>query len=238
MTKAPIEWAAVLDGDASDLRNWEECLRRPGNPWVEKRDVGGNERYVLHSSEFEGAESVKDARNTALAVIQNLNGAVRLARGGGRVTLTGALGIRPDGKLDYSVHAELNITLDDITAAGPENAPSRTQQWYEIANSNELVADILNHLGKSPDWIELYKAYECLRELAGGGDDQLLKQPWSLDKKQLRRFTHTANYYRHGSPHPARKTPPPEPMSLPEALNAISWMVRGALTGLIGARPP
>jgi hypothetical protein len=58
-----------------------------------------------------------------------------------------------------------------------------------------------------------------------------LKQK-SCGSDSLTNFAHTANYYRHGLPHPAKENPPSNPMSLEEATDLITGMVCSIMSEL------
>jgi hypothetical protein len=115
------------------------------------------------------------------------------------------------------------------TNSSPGKAePSQTQRWAKVAATNHIAADMLRHfVGKDPSWADLYKAYEGARKLAG--KKALVSFPSESD---LRRFSHTANCYRHNASHSANQNPPENPMSLHEAVAMIRGMINSVMAEL------
>ena len=62
-------WAAVIQGEPSDLDAWANNLKDPFDPWVERHDV----ETVLRSNSFEELTSAEEVRSRALAYIDRLN---------------------------------------------------------------------------------------------------------------------------------------------------------------------
>jgi hypothetical protein len=217
-------WAAELTGQPDDLADWETVFREPFEPSVKR--VGGLTKTVLKSPEFEKMMTASEVRERARLIIDNLNGALRAISGTGRMELGDVLEVDTDGRVSTHVCVEsmmgvrarvgAALVVEGNSPITPQ--PSTAQKWIECAMTNDVVADMLIHFGKEPSWYDLYKTYEGVRAVR-----KKLKQHKSWEPPSLDNFTHTANYYRHGLPHPAKKKPPS--MKLAEATELIASMV-------------
>ena len=221
----------VLSGNQSDLDDWAIAFPPPHEPWVEWKEIFGSRRLLLHSSEFADLGS-DELRRYAMSMVDRLNGAVRASCKNGLVECFGVYEEFPNSKTGLRAYCETGtyvIAYADRAKYDPAIGPdgiSRAQRWYALARSNELVADLLRHLHKDASWFDLYKAYEDVSKLCGG-DSALLSKPWGPSSKELRRFKHTANAFRHSVAHAAREKPPKSPMSIKDAASFLQQIVDG-----------
>jgi len=97
-------------------------------------------------------------------------------------------------------------------------------------DSDPVLMEAVMRIGKSDthSWDDLYKVYEVLKDGAGGRDSLL--QRIGLTKKELDRFTRTANHpaasgelARHAR---MREQPPADPLSLEEGRQFIREMLQ------------
>ncbi len=102
--KAATVWGVDLRGHVFDLKDWEENLRAPFDPWVERLQ----EEYVLHSSEFDGLESFEEVQARAHALVDQLNGAMAVA-GTRRISPGGIIRFNPDGTHHRHLLAETGV---------------------------------------------------------------------------------------------------------------------------------
>jgi hypothetical protein len=230
-------WAAELTGQPDDLADWETSFREPFEPTVEQVVANGLTKTVLKSAEFERMMTASEVRERARLIIENLNGAVRALLGAGRVELGGVLEVDKDGRANTHVFAEgvargrARVRAASVVGGNSPITPqpSTAQKWIECAKTNDVVADMLIHFGKEPNWYDLYKTYEGVRDLCGGEASPKQKS-WVPPK--LKNFTHTANCYRHGLPDTSNKNPPSNPMKLAEATELIAGMVSSIMSVL------
>ena len=228
-------WAAELIGQPDDLADWETSFGGPFEPRVEQVVAHGATKTILKSAEFEKMRTASEVRERARLIIENLNGALRALSGTGRVELGGVLEVDTDGRVANNYVFAEGVVKGRARVRGVGGnrpitpQPSTAQKWIACAMTNDVVADMLIHFGKEPSWYDLYKTYEGVRDLCGG-EASLKKKSWVPPK--LKSFTHTANYYRHGLGHPAKKNPPSNPMSLKEATELIAGMVCSIMSEL------
>jgi len=93
-------------------------------------------------------------------------------------TKVGAVGVMIDGKANPPKPPE----------------PSDPQRWLSIAAKDDLLADALRYFGRGDDWLDIYKALECL-ELRFGGETKLGGLGWASGT-EIKLLKHNANYKR------------------------------------------
>jgi hypothetical protein len=98
------------------------------------------------------------------------------------------------------------IAVNGVVA--PAKPPPETK-WFKDAISDDVIADVLTYLRAKPDWFELYKAYESMRDDINrklGGQHQLDAMGWP-GKAELDYFTESATVHRHSPPKWGRLNP-------------------------------
>lgn len=183
------QWGAVLSGDDYDLQDWQEMLRRAAkrpefDPWVEVYDSD----TVLRSSSLDGLTSAIEVRDSMVAHIDRLNGAMAVIRGSQPIQFSHVVEVLPDDNLkthrildadSHNFRAKFHAAT--LTIGGPPegNPPepqpprqSEAQRWAEIADKDGLLNDALMYFGwaSAPGpgghpptfWFNIYKSLECL----------------------------------------------------------------------------
>ena len=95
-------WGAIVIGQERDLAIWKHELKEPFDPWVEKN----NDETILRSQSFDNLSSADEVRNSAVALIEWLNGATALAQQAKPVRFNGVIQISADGKVHRTLFAE------------------------------------------------------------------------------------------------------------------------------------
>ena len=70
-TARRIAWGVMLDGEASDLEDWQEALRHPFDPWV----MATEGELILRSSLLDPTTS-SEAFEIAKVLMEQVNGAL------------------------------------------------------------------------------------------------------------------------------------------------------------------
>ena len=223
---------AVLGGHVFDLSDWGEALLPPDDPSIEKWPIGDTERFILNSRDFGDVNDLQEAYERASLLIAKLNGAFITRSDTQPVTLQRIA----ERSLDGTFRQMVSVTIAGAHARARAGSisfgnsatkgPSTVQKWIELSDRNGLVDDLLMHESKPSNWYDLYKVFEDVRKLCSQGL-VLSKRSWCPPKRDLENFKHTADYFRHSLAHPARRNPPPTPMTLEEART----MVRGHCHG-------
>jgi hypothetical protein len=229
-------WGAVLRGDATDIDDWQDVLKRPFDPWVE---VHGSD-IILRSKTLDSLGSAHEVRDHAIGMILRLNGAVALSQGARPVSFGGAVEFTSGGRLNHTVFAEI-VGLegrDKMRASGvvcgPDGQPlpttpqrSEVQGWAAIAEIERLLEDALIHFGRRGDWFDIYKCLECLFGLYRG-KREFYKLNWE-SKKKIKLMKQSADLHRHAKRARPEQKPPPNPMKIEEAQNLLASLLRRAL---------
>ncbi len=226
-------WLVRLKGEKFDLEDFPSLLRSPELTVIEE-----NGSYYLKSSDFDSLSLADEVRESAIAIIDMLNGAMKLHIHNFRgvfedgVTLIKEEGSRPHyaylrGSITARSKTSANLTA--TTSKGTQQIaprPSNVESWLNLAKDDKAVADAL-HFFRENTWINLYKVYEIIIDDVGK-KDVIIRNGW-VTKKGLRRFTQTAqsraalgDAARHACNKPP---PPPQPMPFHEAES----LIRGVL---------
>ena len=129
-------WGASLQGDRRDLADWVYCLSNSFDPRIEHHGT----EVILRSASFASVKSAVELRDSALTVIDVLNGAMAIDQQTRRVEFGGAVEFS-GGKLLHHVKlakgtSELRIKVRGVAQAIDANGnviiqppqPSRVQQ--------------------------------------------------------------------------------------------------------------
>ena len=118
--------------------------------------------------------------------------------------------------------------------------PSLRALSSETSNDSTVAADILDSSdeefrrilssvrGNDMTWDDLYRLFEWVRKRVGGS--KRLKEENRTGKKEISRFTQTANYHRHSRS--GKHKLPKAPMTIDEArryIGSLIWSVLGRL---------
>jgi hypothetical protein len=240
--EAATMWGVSLMGHGFDLKDWEEKLRAPFDPWVERLQ----EEYILRSSEFDGLESLEEVQARADALLDQLNGAMAIA-GTRRISLGGIIRFNRDGTHHFHMigasgtvesrsrvsAAGLVIGPDGKPLAADIPQPSEVQRWTKIADVDSHLAEALVHFGRG-GWFDLFKVIECIEDLAGG-ETRLKGLGW-IEPSEFMRIKRTANSLRHRRN--GKHSPPPKPATHKEASQAVAVLLRKAFDTQPNVAPP
>jgi hypothetical protein len=235
-----LKWLVRLKGAKFDLEGLPSLLRSPEHTVIEE-----NGSYYFKSSDFDSLGSADEARERAIAIIEMLNGAVKLHIPSFRdVSEDGVTIIEEDGRRHHYVYlggsitarskisANLTVTTsNDTRQIAP--LPSNVESWICLTKTDKAVADAL-HLFRENAWISLYKVYEIISEDVGG-QQAITKNGWAT-KKRLSQFTQTAqsraaigDFARHA----ANKFKPPSP---PMTIQEADSLLRGVILSWLSSK--
>ena len=231
------KWLVRLGGERLDLEDFPSLLCSPEHTVIEE-----DGSYYLKSSDFDSLGSADEVRERALAIIEMLNGAMKLHIPSFRgVYEAGVTLIEEDGRRHHYVYLEASITLRSKVSANltvtKSNGtrqiappPSNVESWISLAKTDKAVADAL-HFFRDNTWISLYKVYEIISEDVGG-EEAIIRNGWATERR-LSRFRQTAqskaalgDQARHAA---SRFKPPSRPMTIREAGSLLrgvmlSWL--------------
>ena len=241
MSQANNQWGIELNGPEEDQKVWQMLLKPPFDPFVEEVQKEGGNYLALRSCAFDSLTTAAQVHEAGKRLFSTLN--VAMSKNADTDPVTDGAVIEfvanslprkhhfAEG-LEYStMRARFGIvTLTTTDAQGnvidPPQVPSWAQQWMRAAALESEIGSALGYLEGKPGWVELYKAYEALRDMPNGG----------LSKSDIKRFTQTANAgERH---HPNDKTKPHKrPMELWEARTFITKWVSAAIDDILAKNP-
>lgn len=210
-------------------------LTPPFDPFVEEvQDERGN-YLVLRSNIFNGLSSSKDVRNTSKELIKIINVVMSKTADADPISAGAVVEFRsgvPRKHIFVEVEASVvhvrggfvELVLKDAQGniIKPPPAPSKAQRWMNAVALEPNIGGALSYLAGKPGWVELYKAYEAIREMPSDG----------ISKNEIKRFARTANAV--GRHHPSdRNRPPSLPMELWEGRALITKWVSAAIEGVL-----
>ncbi len=212
------EWQVRLEGNAADLAR----LASVTSPRFEvrKRPDG----YVLLSSSFSGTSA--DVKEAADRLLGALGAVLKLHDESADLPTTGSvLQVSDGGAKSTTVFPPLarlvlRAYAPDVLINGIRQPDTAFEADIDAAITHpdaRRAADFLS----AGTWVELYKAYEVLRE-AVGGDEGLKSRGWA-SSALISRFRHTANYMER---HAAGIAAPASPLSLSEGRQLMRTLLR------------
>jgi hypothetical protein len=170
-------WGAIIQGAEGDLADWERHLTEGFDPYVDrhKGDV------ILRSARLDAQQDAEEVRGYSIGLIDWLNGAMSIAHGTEPVHFSGVAELAADGAVHRTVfpataYARGRGIAHGVGAAlGPDGQqlppppprPSQSQRWVAIAENSNLLGDALMYVGRPANWIDIYKALECLKGIYG-----------------------------------------------------------------------
>ena len=230
-------WKIVLSGDDADLKSLSESFAN-SDPAILERDG----EYLFRWSVLDRLSVAARVQADAEEQIARLSGSASITLGATKpIKVAGMTLVNDDGSRNNSVSAEgVNWsfrtpvpTVQSRRADGIEeiNRPADpAKAWLAAAESSDDVARVLRlSAGREHDWVELYRILEIVEAAVGRNGTTIADAGWAT-KRQLARFSHTANSpeaagdtARHGR---ERTQPPRRPMSLNDARELIRQVVR------------
>jgi hypothetical protein len=224
-------WYLELEGHEFDLEGLAEFLTS-GEITVTRRDDG---QWYLSGAVFDGLENPSEVRDRSAEVEEILNGAgilfgLEKAKVGSTVLEVTDAGLRKHRILvaepgKYGLRGR-NAAMTGSDGESKENENALAfRKILKLAETNKRVSDALHFLALQPNWWNLYKVFEIVKDDV---QDQVYKL---VDEKKLRAFTGTAqsprllgDEARHASASP-KYFGPDEPTSLEEAQRLIRQLV-------------
>jgi hypothetical protein len=220
-------WAVEIVGSEDMLDRWTDLWPPPFDPVVEKATLPNvcGERSLLSSSRFRGQATCREVLDLAIALLVEMNGISELLephhphappdivhagtmivefRGDGQTL--GHLIIRPG--TTYNRSRVFSPTLM-VNGAAPPPVPTKAQRFSSV--QSDVLVNGVREFGRANNWADLYKAFEDVETSGLLGQ---VRARLNVSKKEINRFTQTANHWRHGFD---RGCLPDPPMELPEA---------------------
>jgi hypothetical protein len=227
MTTSENRWGIKLSGHVFDLEDWRDTLKEPFDPWV----LHEGDDFILCASEFQSYNSAEEVLNSAILLIDVLNGAIRVATRTHRTHPVSSRGVyqrfsdvwRPAQPLRPGPPTIRAKVYNDDGTTIPSSLPpgrSNVQVWAELSATLVHLGDALVYVGRG-EWFDIYKAIECLEDWAGG--QTILQSRQWVDADEFRIMKRTANSYRHraGGKHP----PPPKPISQERSIELLAKLI-------------
>ena len=208
---------------------------------LRRRGEGQRGDYLaLRSSAFDGIATSEEVHQVAKRLFSTLNVAMSKNADTDPVTNGAVIEFVPDSrprKHHYleveKVTARLRVGIATVTLKDAEGnviaqppAPSRAQLWMRAAALMPEIGSALRYLEGKPGWVELYKAYEAVRNMPNG----------RISIEEIKRFTQTANAGERHHPNDKRKTHK-RPMELWEARAFITQWVSAAIDDILAKIP-
>jgi len=217
------EWLVKLQGASCDLNELESIFVSPFVRVIKEEGI-----FYLKAVRFNSIQKPDDVLKEAKQLLEVASGAAKL-------------------HLDYYGHVEVANFIIGFDKRGkahkfgfgfgtgrPINKlrkdPIAVQAWLAKADHDKQVADALRFFSE-PNWFNLYKIYELIRDQAG----DVTKQGW-VTRNDLSRFTSTAqsrdsigDAARHAS---KKYTAHKEPMTRAEAISFVKNLLQKWLSSL------
>jgi hypothetical protein len=236
----PFRWALHVTGERIDIEEALTIFGEAIDPTIRKLDdQNGHPITVLTSPQLDTLADTREVYEAAQRLLGIVNGMLFIADPG-RVPL------KPGGILERGSHGGWNQHL--LPAAGlirirsraratptaivggkeaPEYlVPSSEQRWSAAAQTDTVVGDVLLYRSGEPDWFNIYKAFEMMRDdincAIGQHQEQAIGWP---AKKALDHFTLSIQVYRHAPPWDGDYTPA-KAMRLSEAAEFVQSLAR------------
>lgn len=231
-------WQVGLAGDEYVLRVLADKLKQD-----DMRIIQEDGTYFLVAHSFEGLENSRQVREKARPLIRALQGLIKL-----ELNVSASLGDAKYVRLAYEDgRRSAYIAIDTIvqvaiipgvTAVGTTADGQIVQTQTSLNNyekhSNRMqqdseIADVLSYFGNDgPKAFNLGKVFELISDYVGG-EAEIIRKGWA-SRAQITRFTNSINNRkvlgleaRHAT---LKREPPSKPMSLSDAENFITGLVR------------
>ncbi|MEO0385227.1 MAG: hypothetical protein AAF234_16910 [Pseudomonadota bacterium] len=233
-------WGVEILGPEDEKALWVKVLKAPFPPYLETVSDPLGDYIVLMSLKFDGLSSAGDVQTTAKEMLPLLSVSMRQLhqtkpmRIGASIEFVAgcsprrhhfialeASGIVLGGGPIEVVHTDAEGNIIE-----PDPMPSAAQRWMQVAGASPNIAAGMAYIDGTPGWLEIYKAYEVLKDLPSStaiGDD-------------VNRLTQTANTMdnRHSPLTKKGGTPHRYPMNLHEAKCLIVRWLDAAVKDALG----
>lgn len=195
----PSRWALDLHGNPIDLSEAAHLFARDAQVCIGTGIVPTNPTgTVLVAREFEPLSTPREVHSAGERIVDFLNGILFLDDPARQpITIGGVHERRPNGQWSVAIIcASAEITLRGVKArgvvAGQASPPPAQTAWMAAGLNDEVVADVLTYLRGRPDWFDLYKAYEAMRQDVGTRNQA--GPNWSQEHRE---FSRDAQLHRH-----------------------------------------
>lgn len=211
------EWSVRLRGRQSDLEDLTE-LALPDYSVEEE-----NGDYYLRSTHFSSLANADDVRACAEGFLEKVRAAAAVYELAAfkAVDVDVVTRVKPDGTSEHSGQ----FTAAAVIVAAPDDRSQRfaeVRDLFALAVQDKGVADAL-HFFLEPSWINLYKAFEIVKDDVSG-EQGIVDKGWAT-MRAIKRFRRTAQSRaalgddaRHAS---TKYTPPRKPMDSSEATSFV-----------------
>jgi hypothetical protein len=211
---ATARWAVALEGDPFDIEDARDLFAKHDEVQVRIIEVAPDRNpTVLLAKEFENLSSSSEVSEASRRIFDLLNGIMFVRDRVRKPVQPGAVyERREDGRWSAgTIFAKLAAFEDRdrfyaaaviLQAPGsppPSPAPPPPHMvWLTEATRDDTLADVLTFLRGEPDWFDLYKAFELMRDDINSklGQNKYEQMGWP-DKKTVDVFSESAQVYRH-----------------------------------------
>jgi hypothetical protein len=237
-----VEWLVQLAGHRFDLEELPDWL--DGGPFSVLEAEGA---YFLKSEYFTRFTDPREVRRAAEDIVELANGLGRVQWQEFQPISVGAVETRTsDGSRKVHISASERVLLRDKAkvvvkdkngVVQPSKSRGKLTAWMEVAGEDALVQRAIGYLNRpGVTWNDLYRTLEVVKASVGGS---IVDEGWA-SKRQLERFSRTANSYsvlgrdaRHGRD---PGDPPSNPMDFAEARRFILDIARQWLEWKVSKR--
>ena len=210
-----VTWSLALEGDPANLEEWRVAFEDQPQARVTVEQAGSpRPQYGLRSSHFDALTEANEVRAIGSQLVARMYGAIKLQGKAGAVTLgTTAYAHRAGDRRDaHILPAQETVRARtgpiEVLAAGQQRPRSEEEQAVELAETDDHVADALEHFARSDGWFNLYKTLEvieddlCRREGSRNGRQVIARRDWAT-RKELGELGASIDFHRHhGGPRP------------------------------------
>lgn len=160
-------WAVELQGEQFDLDDVRKLL--VSGPFrASHLEINGIKYTALFADELEHLKASGDVAEAARHIVDLVNGVLFLHDTARSPLAIGKVFERTPSGWQPIVHLAANFVCIDrmraqisvSTGGRPQHTSPQELEWLQLADQDDVVADILTFLKGKPDWFELYKAFE------------------------------------------------------------------------------
>ena len=221
-------WALELLGSNEVLAD-ARALFKNTDPSTALETLGcGRTATLLFSRQFEAHNNRRAVYALAKCFVDRVNGVLFVGneRRAPIAIAGGPMERAKNGRWNYSLIAEPGtFVIASVNSPGGSLIGENVVGWMQAACSDELVGQVLTYLSNNPDWVDLYKVWECVAADIKERN-KMAKVAFELPhQKEIKAFKAGANkQHRH---RPTAQHPlAPKMMSPDEGTNFIRELVR------------
>jgi hypothetical protein len=206
-------WAIALEGDAFDIEDARDLFAQPGHViQVRIIEVAPDRNpTVLFAKEFESLSNSSEVFESSSRIFDFLNGIMFVRDVARKPLRPGAVHERREdgrwsGGTQYAKAVRAGRGRARASAEvlrGPDSSPQPAPPaphtiWMTEATQDNTLADVLTFLRGEPDWFDLYKAFELMRDDINHklGQHKYEQMGWPA-KPKLDEFSESAQVHRH-----------------------------------------